>query len=62
MGSSGGGGGGSGAVSHSAYLEAVHGDWLNTTGVDKIEKSMTEVMDSALGNSQIGRASCRERV
>ena len=51
MGSSGGGGGGSGAVSHSAYLEAVHGDWLNTTGVDLIEKSVTEVMDSALGNS-----------
>jgi hypothetical protein len=51
MGSSGGGGGGSGAVSHSAYLEAVHGDWLNATGTDLIEKSVTEAMDSALGNS-----------
>lgn len=47
----GGGGGSSGHVSHSAYLEAVHGDWLNATGVDLIEKSVTEVMDSALGSS-----------
>lgn len=51
MGSSGGGGGSSGAVSHSAYLEAVHGDWLNATGSDTIEKSITEVMDTALGSS-----------
>ena len=50
MGSSG-GGGSSGAVTHSAYLESVHADWLNATGVDKIEKSITEVMDSALGSS-----------
>lgn len=51
-GSSGAGGGGaSGAVSHSAYLEAVHTDWLNKTGVDTIEKSITEVMDTALGGS-----------
>lgn len=50
MGSSG-GGGASGAVTHSAYLEAIHSDWMNNTGVDKIEKSMTEVMDSALGSS-----------
>jgi len=49
MGSS--GGGSSGAVTHSAYLESVHADWLNATGVDKIEKSITEVMDSAIGNS-----------
>ena len=49
MGSS--GGGSSGAVTHSVYLESVHADWLNTTGVDKIEKSITEVMDTALGNS-----------
>jgi hypothetical protein len=46
-----GGGGASGAVSHSAYLEAIHQDWLNATGVDIIEKSITEVMDTALGNS-----------
>jgi len=50
MGSSG-GGGASGAVSHSAYLETVHKDWLDATGVDTIEKSVTEAMDSALGNS-----------
>jgi len=50
MGSSG-GGGTSGAVSHSAYLETIHQDWLNSTGVDAIEKSITEVMDTALGNS-----------
>ena len=50
MGSSG-GGGASGAVSHSAYLETIHADWLNDTGTDTIEKSMTEVMDSALGSS-----------
>ena len=49
MGSS--GGGSSGKVSHSAYLEACHKDWLDHTGVDKIEKSITEVMDSAIGSS-----------
>ena len=46
-----GGGGSSGAVSHSEYLETVHSDWLNASGTDTIEKSITEVMDSALGNS-----------
>jgi len=46
-----GGGGASGAVSHSAYLETIHKDWLNATGLDTIEKSVTEVMDSALGSS-----------
>jgi len=51
MGGSSGGGGSSGAVTHSAYLEAVHADWLNATGTDTIEKSITEVMDSALGSS-----------
>jgi hypothetical protein len=50
MGSSG-GGGSSGAVSHSAYLETAHKDWLDKAGVDTIEKSITEVMDSALGSS-----------
>jgi hypothetical protein len=49
MGSS--GGGASGKVSHSAYLETCHKDWLDHTGVDTIEKSITEVMDSAIGNS-----------
>jgi len=50
MGSSG-GGGSSGAVSHSAYLEAVHADWLNSTGADSIVSSVTDVMSSAIGNS-----------
>jgi hypothetical protein len=50
MGSSG-GGGASGAVSHSAYLEKVHGDWLDTTGTDLIGTSITDVMASAIGNS-----------
>lgn len=49
MGSS--GGGASGKVSHSAYLETCHNDWLDHTGVDTIEKSITEVMDSAIGSS-----------
>ena len=50
MGSSG-GGGSSGAVTHSVYLESVHADWLNSTGTDTIETSITEVMDAALGSS-----------
>ena len=49
MGSS--GGGASGKVSHSAYLEAIHADWLNNTGLDTISSSITDVMDIALGNS-----------
>lgn len=51
MGSSGGGGGGSGAVSHSAYLETVHGEWLNHSGLDGIESSINTIMNSALGSS-----------
>lgn len=51
MGSSGGGGGGSGAVSHSAYLEIVHGEWLNHSGLDGIESSINTIMNSALGSS-----------
>ena len=49
MGSS--GGGSSGKVSHSAYLEAIHADWLNNTGVDTMSSSITDVMNIALGNS-----------
>lgn len=51
MGSSGGGGGGSGAVSHSAYLEAIHWEWLSHSGLDGIESSIDTIMNSALGNS-----------
>ena len=47
----GGSGGASGAVSHSAYLETVHNDWLDNTGVDTITSSMTDIMDAAQGNS-----------
>jgi len=50
MGSSG-GGGASGAVSHSAYLEAIHQDWLNNTGADLLTVSVTDVMNTAIGNS-----------
>ena len=50
MGSSG-GGGSSGAVSHSAYLETVHNDWLCSAGADTIVSSITDVMNAAIGNS-----------
>jgi hypothetical protein len=55
MGSSGGGGGGAGIVDYPGYMKLTHSDWLNkgdgTNIVDTIEKSITEVMDSALGSS-----------
>ena len=47
----GGGGSSSGAVSHSAYLETIHSDWLDNSGVDTITDSITDVMNAALGNS-----------
>lgn len=47
----GGGGGGSGAVSHSAYLEAIHGNWLDGGGVDTLTNSVTDIMEAAIGNS-----------
>ena len=47
----GGGGSSSGKVSHSAYLETIHNDWLDNTGVDTITSSMTDVMDTAQGAS-----------
>lgn len=46
-----GGGGGSGAVSYPAYMQTIHNDWLDNTGVDTISSSITDVMDAALGNS-----------
>jgi hypothetical protein len=46
-----GGGGSSGAVSHSAYLEDVHADWLNNSGVDTLSDSITDVMNTAIGGS-----------
>lgn len=50
-GSGGGGGGGSGAVSYPGYMQTIHSDWLDNTGVDTISSSITDVMDTALGNS-----------
>lgn len=50
MGSSG-GGGSSGAVSHSAYLETIHNNWLDNTGTDLLTLSITDVMESSIGNS-----------
>lgn len=47
----GGGGGGSGAVSYPGYMETIHNDWLDNTGVDTITDSITDVMNAALGNS-----------
>ena len=51
MGGSSGGGGGSGRVSYPSYMETVHNDWLDATGTDTIEISVTQVMDAALGSS-----------
>ena len=50
MGSSG-GGGASGAVSHSPYLETIHSNWLDNTGTDTLTSSVTDVMETAIGNS-----------
>jgi hypothetical protein len=52
MGGSGsGGGGGSGRVSYPTYMETIHSDWLDQTGTDTIEASITEVMNAAIGAS-----------
>lgn len=51
----GGGGSGAGEVDYPVYMKLTHSDWLNKGDgaaiTDTIEKSITEVMDSALGNS-----------
>lgn len=46
-----GGGGSSGQVRYPAYIEGIHEDWLDATGTDTIEASVTEVMNDALGAS-----------
>lgn len=52
----GGGSSGSGAVSYPAYMEAVHGSWLNHAGADTISDSITDVMNAAIGSSPwVGR-------
>jgi len=45
------GGGTSGAVSYPAYMETIHNDWLDNTGVDTMTSSITDLMDAAVGNS-----------
>jgi hypothetical protein len=48
---SGGGGSSSGHVSHSAYLESIHGEWLNNAGADHSLYSITDVINALYGNS-----------
>ena len=52
----GGGGGGTGTVAYPAYMQTIHNDWLDNTGVDTISSSVTDVMDAALGNSPFAAA------
>ncbi len=47
----GGGGGSSGAVSHSAYLETIHSDWLDNTGVDTVTSSITDLINVGFGDN-----------
>ncbi len=44
----GGGGGGTGAVTHSAYMETVHGQWLDNAGGDTPAVSMVDTIDAAI--------------
>ena len=46
-----GGGGSSGEVGFPAYMETIHNDWLDQTGVDNINDSITDVMNAMLGSS-----------
>ena len=50
-GSSGGGGGGSGAINYPDYMEAWHSMALDDSGADTLTRSLTDVMDAAIGNS-----------
>jgi len=52
----GGSGGSSGKVDYPDYMEAVHADWLNATGTDTIEASITELMNAAIGSSPFSGA------
>jgi len=51
-----GGGGSSGQVRYPAYVERIHEDWLDATGSDFINASVTEVMNDALGASPYAAA------
>jgi len=57
MGSSGGGGMGSGEVTYPAYIQEAHWDWLDDSGTDLIDDSVTAIMNNALGNSPFLTAS-----
>jgi len=48
------GGGSSGAVSYPGYMETIHNDWLDNTGLDTITSSITDIMDTAQGASPWG--------
>lgn len=51
------GGGGSGKIGYPDYVEAVHYDWLNSSGAGVvIDDSMVEVMNAALGASPFAAA------
>jgi len=53
---SGGGGGGSGRVDYPDYMKTVHNDWLDDTGTDTIEASVTSIMNAAIGASPYAAA------
>lgn len=52
----GGGGGGSGKVEFPAYLQTIHGDWLDNGGVDTMTSSMTDLINAAVGASPFAAA------
>ncbi len=43
-----GGGQGSGTVEYAQYLEDAHGDWLNASGTDNMDDSVTDLMQAAI--------------
>lgn len=45
------GGGTSGTVDYPTYMKTVHNLWLDHTGVDSLDLSITDVMDAALASS-----------
>ena len=58
MGGSGsGGGGGSGRVDYPAYMQTIHGDWLDNSGADTMTSSITDLMEVAVGSSPFSAAS-----
>lgn len=49
--SAGGGGGGSGAITYPAHINTAHQQWLNHTGADTVNTSLTDIMNTSFGNS-----------